>query len=349
MSHLAFKDLNKQLISSIYNDKRQSKTWKGFRLCAIDGTTLRLPNSTNIIKTFGMHKSAKEKADCPMALGSIFYDVLNKMVIDSSIDPIGFSERKAAQNHLQFATKNDLVLFDRGYSGYPMMAYLESKNIQFCIREKTNQSKYIQRFIEAGKQDEIIILKPNKYSVETCHKMGIKAKNLSFRLIRVDLKTGVEVLITSLTDSVAYPSVLFQKLYFKRWGIEENYKKMKLWLEIERFSGKSALSVKQDFYAKILSLNLTTLLANQAQELVEKNTQKLKKMYQINFAQSLSKMKHEIIRLLRASKIELKNLIDEIVIYMSKTFEIVRKGRTFNRKRKGQKNNVNYYNYVSCL
>jgi len=52
---------------------------------------------------------------------------------------------------------------------------------------------------------------------------------------------------------------------------------------------------------------------------------------------------------LRASKIELKNLIDEIVIYMSKTFEIVRKGRTFNRKRKGQKNNVNYYNYVSCL
>ncbi len=138
----------------------------------------------------------------------------------------------------------------------------------------------------------------------------------------------------------AYPSVLFQKLYFKRWGIEENYKKMKLWLEIERFSGKSALSVKQDFYAKILSLNLTTLLANQAQELVEKNTQKLKKMYQINFAQSLSKMKHEIIRLLRASKIELKNLIDEIVIYMSKKFEIVRKG---------QKNNVNYYNYVSCL
>jgi len=119
LSHLAFKDLNKQLISSIYNDKRQSKTWKGFRLCAIDGTTLRLPNSTNIIKTFGMHKSAKEKADCPMALGSISYDVLNKMVIDSSNDPIGFSERKAAQNHLQFATKNDLVQFDRGYKRIP--------------------------------------------------------------------------------------------------------------------------------------------------------------------------------------------------------------------------------------
>ncbi len=179
--------------------------------------------------------------------------------------------------------------------------------------------------------------------------MGIKNKILTLRLVRVDLKTGTEVLITSLIDSTVYPSSLFKKLYFKRWSIEENYKKMKLWLEIERFSGKSALSVKQDFYAKIFSLNLTTLLANQAQKLAEQNAKKLKGMYQINYVQALSKMKHEVIKLLTKPKKELQILIDEIVIYMSKTVEIVRKGRSFNRKVKTKKNNVIYNNYVSCL
>jgi len=45
-----------------------------------------------------------------------------------------------------------------------------------------------------------------------------------------------------------------------RWGIEENYKRLKQWLEIENFSGKSVLTIKQDFYAKIVAENLTTLV-----------------------------------------------------------------------------------------
>jgi hypothetical protein len=32
------------------------KTWKGFRLCAIDGTSIRLPNNPDITKYFGIQK-----------------------------------------------------------------------------------------------------------------------------------------------------------------------------------------------------------------------------------------------------------------------------------------------------
>jgi hypothetical protein len=48
-----------------------------------------------------------------------------------------------------------------------------------------------------------------------------------------------------------------------------------LGVEIENFSGKSALSVKQDFYAKIIASNLTSLMALAAQKEVDKKTQKL--------------------------------------------------------------------------
>jgi len=47
------------------------------------------------------------------------------------------------------------------------------------------------------------------------------------------------VLITNLMDSDKYHVGLFKSLYHLRWGIEENYKRLKQWLEIENFSGKS--------------------------------------------------------------------------------------------------------------
>jgi hypothetical protein len=54
-----------------------------------------------------------------------------------------------------------------------------------------------------------------------------------------------------MMDCEAYEVDLFKKLYYLRWGIEENYKRLKQWVEIENFSGKSVLSIQQDFYAKM--------------------------------------------------------------------------------------------------
>jgi IS4 transposase len=62
-----------------------------------------------------------------------------------------------------------------------------------------------------------------------------------------------------MMDCEAYEVDLFKKLYYLRWGIEENYKRLKQWVEIENFSGKSVLSIQQDFYAKIVASNLTAL------------------------------------------------------------------------------------------
>jgi hypothetical protein len=68
------------------------------------------------------------------------------------------------------------------------------------------------------------------------------------RLVRVELQDGeVEVLITNLMDGQAFPASEFEELYHLRWGAQENYKRLKQWVEIENFSGKGILSVKQDF------------------------------------------------------------------------------------------------------
>jgi len=46
-----------------------------------------------------------------------------------------------------------------------------------------------------------------------------------------------------LSDTGKYPWAVFFDLYHSRWPVEEDYKTVKSRIELENFSGKSALSV----------------------------------------------------------------------------------------------------------
>ncbi len=235
-----------------------------------------------------------------------------------------------------------MVLFDRGYVAFWLYAYLLQRNIKLCIRAKTNQSLLIKEFVASGEKEAIVSFEPNKPSIKTCEEKGLSTQTVTLRLVRVDLPNEVEVLVTNLMDMERYDCSIFRGLYHLRWGIEENYKRLKQWLEIENFSGKSALSIKQDFYAKIVASNLTALMEIQAQEIVSKRTKSLRRSYQINHAQAISKMKHRIVTLLLNSSGDIKRLIEQTAEYISKTIEAVRGGRSYPRALKNIKNDIHF-------
>ncbi|MCF6251903.1 MAG: transposase [Methylococcaceae bacterium] len=120
-------------------------------------------------------------------------------------------------------------------------------------------------------------------------------------------------------DEQIFPASEFKALYHLRWGIEENYKRLKQWVEIENFSGKSALSVKQDFYTKVLITILTSMLANTAQKQVDKTIAHRKYDYQVNFAQAVSKMKNTVAELLIISTHYLQSRLKALVDYIACT------------------------------
>ncbi len=135
-----------------------------------------------------------------------------------------------------------------------------------------------------------------------------------------------------LMDTMLYNANQFKALYHLRWCVEENYKRLKQWVEIENFSGKSALSVRQDFHAKIVSANLTALMALAAQKQVQSRTKMHHYVYRVNFAQALSKMKHTLIALIQQAAVGVKALIEQTTHYIAMTFEAVRGGRHYARK-----------------
>ena len=92
LSYLAFVELNNQIITSTYKLAKDLKTWRGLRLCAVDETSIRLPNTPDITAHFGVQKGRLGQANCTMGMASVFYNVLNHLVIDSSLHPRGYSK-----------------------------------------------------------------------------------------------------------------------------------------------------------------------------------------------------------------------------------------------------------------
>ena len=109
-----FKALNRLLIQQAETSSKL-KTWKGFRLYAIDGSRIRLPNLPDVKKHFGSLGNDNKEHDCPMGLASACYDVLNNLMIDTRMGHSKGSERSHAIKHLHYVACNAFMIYDRGY------------------------------------------------------------------------------------------------------------------------------------------------------------------------------------------------------------------------------------------
>ena len=329
----AFVELNTHLIS-YFENRLSPRTWMGFRLLAIDGSTTRLPIYQDIIDHFGTLKGRKG-APSPMARISQLFDVLNKITIDAVISPMSIGERQlATENHFLKLMPNDLLLLDRGYPAWWLFRLVLSQQANFCSRISCTKWKAVKKFYHSGKAEKIIDIAINASSKQPCKQWGLDGSPLKVRLIRIDHGGIVQVLITSLLDTKRYPIEIFYDLYHYRWPVEEDYKAIKSRMELENFSGQSALSVYQDFHAKVFYKNLVSILAIPARQSLENTFEIRRYAYQINFTQALSQSKGLIALMFYQTESTIKRMITDLCELFQRTAEPIRPGRKYTRSQK---------------
>jgi hypothetical protein len=332
LKYQAFYELNTAQVDYFYQNY-DYKTWKNYRLIAIDGSILRLPNSKPIFDEFGKADISETGRNIVYARVSQAYDMLNHITMDASLSYYHSNEHDMALNHMGCLTENDIVLFDRNYPSFWMFALLLSKGTHFCARLKTGSWNAAKEIIAYGQQEMTTEIMPSKASKKKCKEMGIEFNPITLRFICIELETGEkEVLVTDLTNKEIFPYDDFKDLYHYRWFVEESYKQMKSRLEIENFSGKSPLSVKQDFYAKIFTANLTAILASPIHEQIEQKTKERERCYQLNWTQALCKMKNTVVLLFFRPMNLIVNYIKQLQVLFLANIEIVRSGRKNERR-----------------
>lgn len=325
-------DISSQICQAFY-DQYPYKTWCGFRLLAIDGSAVKIYGDDYCKYYFGMIDNGSET---PYALARVSqcYDVLNHITLTAAISPNSVGERQLALDHMDIIQSiNDLILIDRGYPGFCFFRQILQSNRNFCARVAVGSwTSITEPFLQSGENEQVIDYTPSKEIKAECQRLGLGADPMKLRLIRIELSSGeTEILITSLTDTRRFSYSLFKELYHLRWPVEEAYKLLKCRIEIENFTGKSVLATQQDFFARILMFNLTSMLIAPIDQQAEVKSARTKLDYKVNRTQAFAKMKDFGILLF------LRNSINSIIQRLHKFFlnnlSAIRPHRSSKRKK----------------
>jgi hypothetical protein len=234
-------------------------TWHGFRVLAIDGTKKIMPYSEQLEAFFGIPSGSS----FPQMLTCALYDVLAKIPLDVVYGTFAASERTMARLLYKDLNRSDLLLMDRGFPSFEILAEMLSFGFQFMVRLPiTGLFKEVRAFLDKGRVDGILTIHPPASLVKELRNQGkpIPAP-ICLRVVKIKLPDGKKALfVTTLLDKTTYSIAQLRHLYHKRWREEEFYKLTKGLLEAENFRGKCTLLIGQELMAIHLYCLLTRIL-----------------------------------------------------------------------------------------
>ena len=129
------------------HQQRSLKQWQGYRLYAVDGCRIRLPNEPIIRERFGSQGNGNVDQSCLMGLASACYDVMNDQVVDAKMAASWSSEREMARDFHQSGQLQKIVTIKPSKAAKAL-----------CHTHKVSDKPMKVRFVRVDLPDTVEIL-----------------------------------------------------------------------------------------------------------------------------------------------------------------------------------------------
>lgn len=330
----AFQALFYRLNTSI----EKVETFDKFRLLAVDGSTCTFSSTPNYSphEAYYTCPGNSTKGAYSIHLNAL-YDLEKQTYIDAQLQPV----RKKDEYHAfclmvdrqkQSDDATTIYIGDRGYCSYNNMAHVMENHQLFLFRAKDITSQGIlSRFSFPSEQsfdvDQAVTLvrshskKIGKLAGEVrfidqaatfdyLDYGSYATYPISFRIVRFPLSDTIyECILTNLPRET-FPPEKLKQLYFKRWGVETSFRKLKYTIGLKNFLSKQPQLIEQEIWAKLIAYNLTETLVHHT----VREKKETKHVYQVNFSVA-AHICHEYFRLTTDKKaIHVMALLQKIVL-----------------------------------
>ncbi len=241
------------IIPVFYKEKGR-KLWKGFTVCAVDGTSLTLNLSEKILKSFPLISNSLK----PKMLMCVLYDVYSKIPLDVICSNFPGNERGLLINMIRKIEDNNiLLLLDRGYPSFVLFYLFSINPIQSVVRIPSFIN--YKKVKKIGTNDFIVKIhlnKDKKYLAKkylTADEYNNLPDFITLRSVKAQRKGfRPRFILTSLMDNSIYSYQDICKLYCDRWIIENYYRDLKHILKIDKFHAKYEDGIYQEIYAAMI-------------------------------------------------------------------------------------------------
>ena len=339
----AFLELYKYHNRNFYSEPGLS-TFHGYVVLAADGSDINITTTDETLKIYGTASRKNTKPQAQIGLACI-YDVMNRMILESSCNRVKFDEMRVAEAQLEQISETIgtqqpfLIIMDRGYPSTPAFIHMMDKGIKFVVRLR--KTDYKKEQLALTEDDSIVEIELNKSRIRHYEGTadGERMKELGkicLRMVKVYLENGnTEILATNLPVSEFNISEI-AKLYHMRWGIETAYETLKDRLQLENFTGTKPVLLLQDIYSTIYVSNLAEDIIRDAERAMDEKEQSRKHKMMINRTISIGILKNDLIYiLLETDRVKKEQLFQQLYYDISQNLVPVRPNRHYHRT-KGQ-------------
>lgn len=233
---------------------REGSFFGKYRICAIDGMVLTLPDTAQILTKYTHHPGHHGGTGYPQARVLALVACGTRSIIDAVFGPTNIGETTYTPALLPSMKLGMLILADRNFASAGLLHRIGQAGAHYLVRVKNGRNLPERQTLADGSYLSLLA--------------GVPVRVLT---AKITLHTGAGDssetyrLVTSLTDPKEGTAKQLMGLYHERWEIETTFREIKsTLLQGQVLRSKSVLLVEQEIYALLIVEQLLRTVMSEA-------------------------------------------------------------------------------------
>jgi Insertion element 4 transposase N-terminal/Transposase DDE domain len=220
--------------------------WRGLLVCAIDGTTLTVPDNPRMLARFRKHRGNHGGTGYPQIRLVALLACGTRTVIDAVFGTTATGETTYTTRLLSSLHAGMILLADRNFGAQDLLAQIAATQADLLVRLKN------------GRKIPVLARYRDGSYLSTLGRLRVRIIECEITIATTAGRhTGVYRLATTLLDPHRYPAAELIRLYHDRWEIETAYLELKSSILGGRvLRARTPTGIEQEVYALLVTYQL---------------------------------------------------------------------------------------------
>jgi hypothetical protein len=239
--------------------------WHGRHVKLVDGTTASMPDTEANQAEYPQHPTQEEGVGFPIVRMVVLFSLATGMLCDMAMGPYQGKETGEPALFRELFSRleaDDIVVGDRYYCSYFMIALLKELGVDFVVRLHQARTADFRRGRRLGSGDHLVEwirpARPTWMDQETYDRMpaSIELREVLVQVNQPGFRTESLVVVTTLCDAEEYPAEEIAELYRGRWLVEVDIRAIKITLDMDVLRCKTPAMVRREIWTHLLAYNM---------------------------------------------------------------------------------------------
>jgi hypothetical protein len=237
---------------------------QGRSLKVVDGSTLTLQDTPKNRAAYPPLHSPKDLPSFPLLRLVVLFSLLSGTVLAVAQGAVNLSELTLLHGLADRLARGDILLGDRGFGCYPLIAWLKyGLGVDFIgrTRRRVDGRRRLKRL---GRKDWLLIWKKTPSCSSrwlSSLERAVLPPQMTLRAVKGSCyQKGFRVrqvtVVTTLLDPALYPAPQILQAYLRRWRLEMCLDDLKTTLQMDTLRSRSPEMVQKELYTRLIAHNL---------------------------------------------------------------------------------------------